>query len=273
MQLFNRFDVRMADSVIAYDLSLPLLEDPRGLLVVVHGHGRSTRLAKAFAKRAARAGFVLLAPVFDVDRYRDFQLLRGSTGPLAAADALNAACEDAARTFGFAPTPIALAGFSAGAQFAHRYAMCFPERVAALMAASSGWYTMPDFELRFPYGCAASDDLPAGIQDLDNFLKIPVLVMVGENDTSRDVLLRKSRTVDRTQGRNRLERAGAWVQAFSSYASCRGLSSQISLELLPGCGHSVREAVRNGGLVRRSWRFLNDCVPLRLPAAEPEPSG
>ena len=256
MQLLARFDVGMADSAIAYDISLPLPETPQGLLVVVHGHGRSTRLAEAFAKRAAREGLVLLAPIFGVEEYKDFQILRGQAGPLAAAEALNAACEDATRTFGLVPAPFALVGFSAGAQFAHRYAMCFPGRVAALVAASAGWYTMPEPELGFPYGCAESEDLPTGIERLDAFLSIPALVMVGEKDTARDALLRRSRAIDRAQGRNRLERAGAWVQAISRYAASRGVTPRLSLEVLPECGHSTREAIRQGGLVRRSISFL-----------------
>lgn len=269
MQLFARFEVGLADATIAYDLSLPLPEAPRGLLVVVHGYGRSTRLAEAFKKRAARECLVLLAPVFDVEQYREFQILRGRTGPRVAADALNAACDDAARVFGFDPAPCAVVGFSAGAQFAHRYAMCFPEHVSALIAASAGWYTMPDLDVCFPHGCAPSDDLPEGLMALDGFLAIPTCVLVGERDTGRDELLRTSKAIDRAQGRNRLERAATWVQAVSACAVSRGKPSQVSLEILPESGHSAREAIRKGGLVRRSISFLTGPRTMPQPEAEP----
>jgi len=271
MQRFVRFEALVANSSITYNVSLPPPESPRGVLVVIHGYSRTTTLAEAFAKPAARDGLLLLAPIFDADIYGSFQTLRGSSGPRAAADALNAAHEDATRLFGIASAPSSLVGISGGAQFAHRYAMCFPARVAALVAASAGWYTMPDPHVGFPYGLAPSDDLPEGIGMLDEFVRIPIRVMVGDKDTRRDVLLRRSRAIDRVQGRNRLERAHRWVQAVSAYASSRGENSSIALEVLPGCGHSSREAVRKGQMVQRTMSFLVGCQTWQPTAASAEP--
>jgi pimeloyl-ACP methyl ester carboxylesterase len=256
MQQFTTHVVERPEAAVAYRVSLPLSGDRRGILVVIHGHSRSPALAEAFADTAAREGVVLLVPFFDIEEFDDFQILRGTAGPRAAADALNAVCEDVGRRFDLAPRPIALVGFSGGAQFAHRYAMCFPQRVAALVSASAGWYTMPDAYVGFPYGLAASADMPEGIQYLDDFLRLPVRVMVGENDSRRDGSLRASALIDETQGQNRLERANAWVQAIRTVASCRGLAPAISIEILPGSGHSVDQAIRKGGLVWRSVSFL-----------------
>ena len=273
MQRFVRVEAAAADPAIAYNVSVPPPLSPRGVLVVVHGHGRTTTLAEAFAKPAAREELLLLAPIFDVENYESFQILRGPSGPRGAADALNVAHEDAARLFGVVPGPFLLVGMSGGAQFAHRYAMCFPGRVAALVAVSAGWYTMPDPGVTFPYGCAESDDMPGGIAGLDGFVRIPIRVMVGEKDTRRDVLLRRSAAIDRVQGRNRLERAKAWVQAISDCASSLGVDSPVALEVLPGCGHSAREAVRKGQLVPRTMSFLTGHEPWPPPAAEVEPLG
>jgi pimeloyl-ACP methyl ester carboxylesterase len=271
MQRFVRFEAAVADSIIAYNVSLPPPPSPRGVLIVIHGHSRTTTLVEAFARAAARDELLLLAPIFDTDHYDDFQVLRGRAGPGAAADALNAAYEDAARSFGFAPAPFLLAGISGGAQFAHRYAMCFPGQVAALVAASAGWYTMPDPQVAFPCGCAASDDMPAGIPALDAFVRLPIRVMVGERDTTRDVLLRRSAAIDRVQGRNRLQRARAWVRAIADYAHSRDLYSPVALEILPDCGHSSREAVRKGQIVQRTMSFLAGLQTGKSPAASAEP--
>jgi len=270
MQRFVRFETVVADSPLSYNVSVPPPESPRGLLVVIHGYGRTTTLAEAFARPASRDGLLLLAPIFDAENYDSFQILRGPSGPRTAADALNAACDDAIRLFGMAPAPFLLVGISGGAQFAHRYAMCFPAQVAALVAVSAGWYTMPDPRVHFPYGCAASDDMPGGIPGLEEFLRIPIRVMVGENDTRRDVLLRRSTAIDRVQGRNRLDRAHMWVQAILDYASSRGVNSRIALEVLPDCGHSAHEAVKKGQLVQRTMRFLVGHQPWSPPAAEVE---
>lgn len=256
MQQFTTHEVGKQGGAIAYRVSLPLSGARRGILVVVHGHSRSPALAEAFMEPATGDGYVLVVPFFDVEEFEDFQILRGSAGPRAAADAFNAVCEDVGRRFDVAPAPISLVGFSGGAQFAHRYAMCFPQRVATLVSASAGWYTMPDAQVGFPYGLAESADMPEGIRNLDDFLRLPIRVMVGENDSRRDSSLRASVLIDETQGQNRLERARAWVQAMHTVALSRGLAPAISIEVLPGTGHSADQAVRKGGLVWRSVSFL-----------------
>jgi pimeloyl-ACP methyl ester carboxylesterase len=229
----------------------------RGFLVVVHGCSRSVMLlAEAFAEVANSEGFAVLVPVFDRETYGGFQILRGLGGPTAASDALNAACDDAAWRLGIVPAPVALVGFSGGAQFAHRYAMRFPERVTGLVAAAAGWYTMPNPRVAFPFGCGPSSDMPEGIQDLGAFLRIPTRVMVGDRDVERDKHLRTSRAVDEEQGLHRFERAHRWVDALSRSAMDRGIRADIALEVLAGCGHSAAAAIRNGALVQRSVGFL-----------------
>jgi pimeloyl-ACP methyl ester carboxylesterase len=161
------------------------------------------------------------------------------------------------------PAPFALTGFSAGAQFAHRYAMRFPGQVTSLVSVSAGWYTLPYTNLAYPFGCAPSVDLPEGIQDIDKFLRIPTRVMVGENDIKRNMWLRTSPALDESQGSHRLGRAQSWVEAVSRTATARNITASISLEILPNCGHSSITAIRRGHLVQRSISFLTS-----NPAAE-----
>jgi dienelactone hydrolase len=257
MTAFRAFEAATQSSTITYHVGPMRSDRSRGLLVIVHGNSRSVmRLAEAFAEKACQEGFILLAPVFDIETYDDFQILRGRAGSCAASDALDAACDDAHRRLGVAPAPFALVGFSAGAQFAHRYAMRSPKRVTGLVVAGAGWYTMPNPRLAFPFGCAPSIDMPEGIQDLGAFLRVPIRVMVGEKDVQRDSQLRTSPAIDECQGLHRLERAQRWVDAVSLSATDGGMRSQISLEILPHSGHSAAEAIRNGGLVQRSINFL-----------------
>lgn len=242
---------------IRYLLTPPSETPPKGLLVVIHGKSRSyERLALAFAKPAQKKGLVVLAPIFDKVSFKNYQLLEGWAGREAASHALQAACEDAVRRSGVALTPVAMVGFSAGAQFTHRYAMMFPERVSSLVVAAAGWYTMPDPLTAFPYGCAPSISAPAGISKLDSFLKLPIRVMVGDRDNQADDQLRSSPALDERQGVNRLERARRWVEAVALTAAQQGITSNVALELLPDTGHSAREAIENGSLVPRSLAFL-----------------
>jgi pimeloyl-ACP methyl ester carboxylesterase len=120
----------------------------------------------------------------------------------------------------------------------------------------TGWFTMPDPHVAFPFGCAPSIDLPAGVPDLKGFLELPTRVMVGERDVERDGQLRASPFLDGTQGIHRLERARRWVDAVSRAADDHGLEGSVSLEILPDSGHSTREAICKGGLVERTLSFL-----------------
>ncbi len=227
-----------------------------GLLVLVHGQARSVeRLVNAFAPAAGLAGFSVVAPIFSEAQHRGYQRLSATTGPLGAAHCLNAVCDDVSRRLGTDPQPFAIVGYSAGAQFAHRYAMAYPSRVKRLIVAGAGWYTMPDPAVAFPFGCGPSIELPDGLPQLDAFLTSHIRVMVGEGDVERDAGLRVSPALDQHQGRNRLERAQSWTAAVRHAALVRDLSSHISFELLPNCGHSAAAAIRSGKFVERTIDF------------------
>jgi hypothetical protein len=94
-------------------------------------------------------GYVLVVPFFDVEEFEDFQILRGSAGPRAAADAFNAVCEDVGRRFDVAPAPISLVGFSAGLNSLIGMPCAFRNGSPHWSDASAGWYTMPDAQLAF----------------------------------------------------------------------------------------------------------------------------
>jgi hypothetical protein len=78
--------------------------------------------------------------------------------------------------------------------------------------------------------------------DIDAFLALPMLVMVGENDTERDSGLRMSPRLDR-HGPNRLQRALRWVDHVEEEGRRRGITTSVAFDVLPACGHSFEEAV------------------------------
>jgi poly(3-hydroxybutyrate) depolymerase len=114
-------------------------------LIVVHGVGRRARSsAEQLVFLAERFGVILLAPLFSEERYPDYQYL-GLTGQGERADhALERIVSDYITYTGRAADKLYLFGFSGGAQFAHRFTMAYPERVARLVTGSAGWYTFPD---------------------------------------------------------------------------------------------------------------------------------
>jgi len=234
-------------------LSLPQVADSGAEpLIAVHGIlRRADHQATLLGARAADAGRAVIAPQFDRRGWPQYQqVVRGGRADLALfgllADLRLSAITSSKR--------FALAGYSAGAQFAHRLAMLYPHLVSHLVVIAAGWYTFPD-AAPFPYGMAPRpgrrDDWgPAMAAGLDRFLRIPITVCVGEHDTQSDEYLRRGAALDEQQGTDRVTRALRWVEALRRTAGAHGIEAQIELVRVPGCGHDFRACVRDGGLDR-----------------------
>lgn len=237
-----------------YLLLRPETLDPsRPPLVCVHGISRNAEEhVEAFAGLAAAQRRLLVAPVFDDVRFDGFQRL--ARGTEAAVDAL---WRDVETVTGVKVGAVDLVGFSAGAQFAHRYAMLQPDRVRSQVLVAAGWYTFPNERDSFPYGI--KDDRKRGrrcIRNLDAFLAIPTLVLVGAEDNRRDPALRSTPDVDIKQGLNRIERATRWTCALLKTATRLGVSPRVQFSVLPGCGHAFLDCVARGGLVGEVEHWL-----------------
>lgn len=220
-------------------------------LVAMHGIRRAAQeQAALFAARANALGRPVIAPLFDAEHWPAYQRLAGAQrADLALLELLQRLqAEDVARADRFD-----LFGFSAGAQFAHRFAMLHPHRIGQLSVASAGWYTFPDSSA-YPYGLGArsarADWGPRMRAELDAFLRLPIRVCVGAKDNVRDPNTRGGAAIDRQQGRDRRTRAARWVEALEIEAAVRGIVPRVKLSVLPDCGHDFRGCVRRGGLAK-----------------------
>lgn len=126
-------------------------------------------------------------------------------------------------------------GFSAGAQVAHRFMIFSPNaRINRIVAAASGWYTVLNNEITFPYGLEES---PAEQLDLSLLFSKKLYVIVGSNDNDENAPgLRRNDIVD-LQGLNRLDRAQHFYDEAQNSAT--SLSSAFNWEhhILPNVGH------------------------------------
>jgi poly(3-hydroxybutyrate) depolymerase len=226
------------------------------LFVAVHGISRNApEHADWFSRHAEDYGVVLVAPLFSKERNSDYQRL-GRTGRGTRADeTLQAIVEEAVLLTGASGTQIHLFGYSGGAQFAHRYAMAYPHRIARAVVVSAGWYTFPDRKERYPYGIRHSDRIPRLRFDPEEFLRVPVAVMVGERDDARDGV-RQTARVDRQQGSTRTERARRWVEAMQAAAAAYQLESHVTFEEIPGGTHSFKQLMQECQLGERVFRAL-----------------
>lgn len=228
---------------------------PSRTLLSIHGIGRNAmEHALLFSAQAERRGAAVVAPVFSERRFRGYQTLRKRRqrpAPEEAFERMLAELSDLAR---LDLRRLALFGYSGGGQFAHRYALVRPQRVASLCVGAAGWYTWPDAGQDWPRGLA---DAPSrfGALDLEAFLRIPVRVFVGERDVERDESFNQKPELDARQGTDRLERGRRWVQAMGDAAISHGLPSRCDLQVLPGVGHSVADAVAHCALDRRIFDF------------------
>lgn len=221
-------------------------------LVAIHGRRTNpAHMLRALRPYAALTGTVVIAPDFRGAAFKGYQTLRSSLGDLGAAQALERLLERLRPELVLPRGPLDLIGYSAGAQFAHRFALMFPDRVRRLVTAAAGWYTSLDPRLPFPHGLAGE-----ALGRLPQFLEIPVMVAVGDLDVHRDGGLRSEPGLDARQGANRRERALRWSREVRSAAADRGIPSRLELAILGGVGHSWSHASGPGGLAEMTFEFL-----------------
>lgn len=246
------------DSGLRYALYLPAgPQAGRPIFVSVHGISRNADEHLAmFAPFADAQGVVMLVPVFDVRRFPGYQRLAPNGGGERPLEVFERMLCEAARHTGADDRRIYLFGYSGGGQFAHRYAMARPERVAAYTVGAAGWYTFPESNRRYPHGLRHNAVLGVGGFDAEAFLRVPGWVLVGERDIRRDAALRASDRVLRVQGASRLERGQRWVQAMNATARRLGLSEPLGFETLPRSPHSFRRSMKRGAMGRRVFELL-----------------
>ena len=228
----------------------------RGLLICVHGYTRQPLdQAEVFLPLAAARGWAVVLPVFDEHRHRRYAVLRAGRRGLRADLGLIDRIEALALTHGLPRRGWHLFGHSAGAQFAHRFAMLHPQRLRALALGAAGWYTWPDATRAWPFGTAGVPQ-PGGV-DLPAFLNLPLSIWVGERDDGPDRHLRDEPALSDWQGHGRLERARRWREALAQAAAAHGQSADVPLTVVPGAGHSFVSCHRRGRMADAVIAFFD----------------
>lgn len=234
------------------------------VLVTVHGVSRNAEEhARRFKRLAKRYGVVLVAPLFPEKRFPDYQRL-GQSGKGERPDrALQAILGEVGDLTGADVARVYLFGYSGGGQFAHRYAMAYPERVAKVAVGAAGWYTFPDPAASFPRGLKTRSQWLKSRLKPEAFLKVPMAAFVGERDTRRGPErpeLKQSVKIDSQQGLTRLERGRHWIDAMRAAAAAYGLSTPYAYDTLPHASHSFRASMKHG-MGQRVFAFLFGAPP------------
>jgi pimeloyl-ACP methyl ester carboxylesterase len=130
-------------------------------------------------------------------------------------------------------------GHSAGGQLLHRLVLFHPESMAnRVLAANSGWYTVPTFDDEFPYGLTNSTLTPAKVEAA---FGADLVVFLGELDDENEVRgdLVRTPEVD-VQGVSRIERGKYFYNVALQTAAELGVELEWKLEVVPGVGHDLQ---------------------------------
>jgi poly(3-hydroxybutyrate) depolymerase len=228
---------------------VPVVRDEDAPVVIVM-HGASRDAPRYYADWKAQAdarGFIVVVPYLSK---RDFpgsatynlgNVFESVTGPqrdsgLWTFALIEPLFDEVSKRTGSTQRDYVLYGHSAGSQFVHRFMYYMPEaRVSKFIAANAGWYTMPDFNVEYPYGLRNSgieaDALP-GI-----FAK-PLILLQGTADTKTNAdNLRKTPEAEE-QGPNRLARGLKMYSVAKASAETLGTDFNWQLFMVKDAHHS-----------------------------------
>lgn len=243
----GRFEFKHAGKTVPIWYYLPEKAGPDApILFVMHGVNRDAdRYRNEWQPHAQKFGFVLVAPEF-------------SRAEFPGDDAYNfgGAVDDQGRpqppgqwSFNFIE-PIfeavkgasgnrspqySMYGHSAGAQFVHRFLYFVPQaRVAHVVAANAGWYTLPDPKVNFPYGLHGS-----GVSDatLKAMLQRPLVLLLGTADTDPNHKNLRRTPEALAQGPYRFARGQNFYHYGQKQAAALGVPLGWKLATAPGIGH------------------------------------
>jgi len=249
-----------SEPLCPYLLYIPETVDP-SLPVLVTVHGISCNAEEhidAFASYADRFGFIVVAPVFTRDAFAGYQRFGFSKRSSSQRSdlALHAIMDDVAEQTGCDTDKFLLFGYSGGGQFAHRFAMAYPDRIISAALGAPGWYSFPSKSAPFPRGLQGTKATFGLELQPEKFLAVPMMVCVGENDTERDPALNTSSRIDARQGKTRFERGERWVQAMRKRARNLGYDTAYEFCSLPQSGHAFKQCTEQGRMIEYVVTFF-----------------
>ena len=196
------------------------------LLVLVHGYsgrhdnetGRKVVLKTItrWQNEADSNKWILVAPHFDTKRFNSYQTLNMWDDEQADTRLNTLVSIVTERIPGLTTKKFMLFGFSGGGQFAHRYALFNPSRIDKVIVGSPAYYTFPNQNLPYPIGINLSNISSERKIDLQDFLKLKLLVIVGENDSTQSAYVTSwgNYNLNEVQGFGRYSRAMNWYKAI-----------------------------------------------------------
>lgn len=133
-----------------------------------------------------------------------------------------------------------LFGHSAGGQILHRFAIFKPNSKAnRIVAANSGFYTLPDVSVRFPFGTGGTS---VSQENLHSSFANKLLILLGEfdNKTENRGTMLHTPSAD-AQGLGRFERGKYFYSHSQKLAQSAKTPFHWQLKSVEGVGHDYKE--------------------------------
>lgn len=139
-------------------------------------------------------------------------------------------------------------GHSAGSQFVHRMLLFKPQvRVELALAANAGSYTLPTYDVAYPYGLKGA---PVTREQLAERMGRPMAVLLGAEDTNPEDSTLPRTSGAMAQGPHRLARGELFFATAQRQAEALACRLNWTLTTVPGVGHNnARMAPAAGRLI------------------------
>ena len=227
------------------------------VLFVMHGNGRNaTGIRNAWIGEANAKGFIVVAPEFSEgnfpggDGYILGNVFEDGDNPSPstlnpekdwAFSVIEPLFDEIKSRTGNLSSTYKVFGFSAGAQFAHRFMMFKPNaRVDKIVASAAGWYTVPDASITFPYGI---DKSPINEVSPASYFSTDFILQIGTLDNNPNAAnLRRNSVVDQ-QGNNRYDRAYHMFNASKVITETLSLDFNWSIIETQGNDHDLEGSI------------------------------
>ena len=261
-----RFNYQMTDKVIPMDIYYHVPNanvNTMPILFVFHGNGRNVvEYRNAWIEEANNREFIVITPKFSSadfpggDGYNLGNVFEDGDNPSVSSlndeqdwafSVIEPLFDEVKSQLGNVSSTYNIFGFSAGGQFAHRFVMFKPEaRVNKIVASASGWYTVPDVNVEFPYGIDNSpiENIPAS-----NYFSRNMTIQIGTLDNNPNAAaLRRNPTVDQ-QGTNRYDRAFHMFNTSETIAENLGVTFNWEIIETPGNNHDNSGAIEQAAII------------------------
>lgn len=229
----------------------PVNAQPNAPVVfVMHGVNRDAdRYFEEWRPLAEKYGFVLVVPEFSsrsfpkAAKYNLGGVVDAKGGVTRrehwAYSAIEPLFDAVVERYALDADEYVLYGHSAGAQFAHRFALFGAgQRARMVISANAGWYTFPDAGA-WPYG---PNGLPGGVYDPLAALGASLVVLAGEADIDPNHPSLRRTSEAFVQGATRFERAQTFYAAGADLAARMKVEFHWSCVTAPDVDHNDKKA-------------------------------